>query len=101
MSANIIPLFPFSRRSSGTRQLPEFPAILREIRAAVAAASADEVFMAGFEAAHIAAAFPASGVALEDIRQELIRTAILRRLAIETSAPMVRDGPPAATNLRP
>ncbi len=67
--------------------MSEFPAILREIQAAVATASPEEVFSAGIEAARIASAFPASGVAAEDIRQALIRAAILRRIPIETSAP--------------
>jgi hypothetical protein len=67
--------------------MSEFPAILREIRAAVAFASREEVFSAGLEAARIAGSFPASGVAIEDIREELIRTAILRRIPMEMSAP--------------
>jgi hypothetical protein len=68
--------------------MSEFPAILREIRSAVAFASREEVFSAGLEATRIAAAFPASGVALEDLRQELIRAAILQRIPMEISAPL-------------
>ena len=68
--------------------MSDFPAILREIHAAVAGASREEVFSAGREASRIASAFPASGVAPEDIRQALIRAAILRRIPMETSAPM-------------
>ncbi len=69
--------------------MPEFPAILREIRIAVARARPDEVFSAGLAAARIASAFSASGVAAEDIRQALIRVAVLRHIPLETSAPMV------------
>lgn len=87
MSATIIYLFPF--RPKGGRTFSEFPAVLREIRAAVAAASPDEVFSAGLEAARIAAEYPASGIAMEDIRQELIRVAVFRRIPIETSAPLL------------
>jgi len=68
--------------------MSEFPAILREIRAAIAFASREEVLSAGLEATRIAAFFPASGVAIEDIRQELIRAAILQRIPIEMSAPL-------------
>jgi hypothetical protein len=88
MSATIIQLFPFTSKGSGSRHMSEFPAILREVRAVVAAASPEEVFSAGLEATRIAASFPASGVALEDIRQELIRAAIQRRLPMETNAPL-------------
>jgi hypothetical protein len=87
MSATIIELFPSPSRRRGSREVSEFPAILREITAAVAAASPEEVFSAGLEAARIASGFPASGVATEDIRQALIRAAILRRIPIETSTP--------------
>jgi hypothetical protein len=88
MSAIVIELFPSPAMPRGTRAVSEFPAILREIHAAVAGASRDEVFSAGREAARIASAFPACGVAPEDIRQALIRVAIRRRLPMETSAPM-------------
>src|SRR5262249_14097740 len=95
MSATIIQLFPSHAglkasppMPRGSRTVSEFPAILREIRTAVASASPDEVFSAGREAARIASAFPASGVAPEDIRQALIRAAILRRIPMETSAPL-------------
>jgi hypothetical protein len=87
MSATVIQLFPLTRKGGGSRQVSDFPAILREIRTAVAYASPEEVFSAGIEAARIAAAFPASGVAIEDIRQELVRAAILQRIPIEISAP--------------
>ena len=89
MSAAIIQLFPSPRRPRGSRDVSEFPAILREIHAAVASASPDDVFSAGLEAMRIASAFPASGVAREDIRQALIRVAVLRRIPIETSAPFL------------
>jgi len=88
MSATIIHLFPSTLRGRGSRHVSEFPAILREIRAAVSFASREEVLSAGLEAARIAAAFPASGVAVEDIRQELIRAAIRQRIPLETSAPL-------------
>jgi hypothetical protein len=87
MSAIIIELFPAPSRARGSRGVSEFPAIAREIHTAVAAASPDDVFSAGLEAMRIASAFPASGVAPEDIRQALIRAAIGRRIPIETSAP--------------
>src|SRR5262245_7122108 len=87
MSATIIELFPMRSNTLGGRTFSEFPAILREIRTAVAIVSPEEVFSAGYEAARIASEFPASGIALEDIRQELIRAAIFRRIPIETSAP--------------
>jgi hypothetical protein len=88
MSAIIIQLFPVTPRGRGSRHVSEFPAILREIEAAVCFASREEVLSAGLEAARIAAAFPASGVAIEDIRQELIRAAILERIPLEISAPL-------------
>jgi hypothetical protein len=88
MSATIIELFPSLSRRRGSREVSEFPAILREIKAAVAAASPEDVFSAGLEAVRIASAFPASGVATEDIRQALIHAAIMRRIPIETSAPI-------------
>lgn len=88
MSPTIIELFPSPSRGRGSRDVSEFPAILREIKAVVAAASPEDVFSAGLEAARIASAFPASGVAAEDIRQALIRAAVLRRIPIETSAPI-------------
>ena len=88
MSAVVIELFPAPARPRGSRGISEFPAIVREINAAVAGASREEVFSAGREATRIAAAFPASGIAPEDIRQALIRAAILRRIPMETSAPL-------------
>ena len=88
MSAVVIELFPAPARPLGSRGISEFPAIVREINAAVAGASREEVFSAGREATRIAAAFPASGIAPEDIRQALIRAAILRRIPMETSAPL-------------
>ena len=88
MSAIVIELFPAPARPLGSRGMSEFPAIVREIHAAVAGASREEVFSAGREATRIAAAFPASGIAPEDIRQALIRAAILRRIPMETSAPL-------------
>jgi hypothetical protein len=88
MSATIIQLFSMAATPKGSRAIWEFPAILREIRIAVAEASREEVFSAGREAARIASAFPASGVASEDIRQALIREAILRRIPMETCTPI-------------
>jgi hypothetical protein len=88
MSATVIRLFPAPEGPRGSRDVSDFPAILREIHAAVTGASPEQVFSAGREAARIASAFPASGIAPEDIRQALIRAAILRRIPMETSAPL-------------
>ncbi len=91
MTATVIELFPFPTVPRGSRAMSEFPAIVREIHAVIAGANRQEVFSAGQEAARIASAFPASGVAPEDIRQALIRVAILRRIPMEIGAPMAAN----------
>jgi hypothetical protein len=63
-------------------------AVTAEIAELIARAKSKDVIHAGDEAIRIFAAFPENGMTEEEVREEIIRAAVLAHLAVDTGRPL-------------